>query len=235
MDTYGDMVTLLLCFFVLLYSMSTMDQAKWIALVQALNPNAQITDTGAPGGPNETGETIVTDPEQAAEDLEQIYLSVKQYTESAGLSDQVTVTKGNGYVFISFDDAVFFGPDSPVLLDSGKEVLDQISESLAASSASINELRVLGHTAQGSPDRPNNPVVDRTLASSRATNVTIYLQEKNFIDPSRLISMGFGQWRPIADNDTSEGRASNRRVELIVTGAALEDSVETYYTIRSGE
>ena len=94
---------------------------------------------------------------------------------------------------------------------------------------------MLGHTAQGNPDTPNNPVVDRTLASSRATNVTIYLQEKDFIDPSRLISMGFGQWRPIADNDTSEGRACNRRVELIVTGAELGDSVETYYTIRSGE
>ena len=48
MDTYGDMVTLLLCFFVMLYSMSTLDKEKWIALVQSFNPTEEVTETQPP-------------------------------------------------------------------------------------------------------------------------------------------------------------------------------------------
>ena len=63
----------------------------------------------------------------------------------------------------------------------------------------------------------NNVTADRFLASNRATVVTIYLQEKDIIDPARLVSVGYGEWRPVSSNDTSAGRAENRRVELIVT------------------
>ena len=73
---------------------------------------------------------------------------------------------------------------------------------------------------------------------NRATVVTIYLQEKNVIDPARLISVGYGQWRPVFSNDTPEGQAHNRRVELVISGLNLEseegDSVSRYYTMRDG-
>ena len=69
--------------------------------------------------------------------------------------------------------------------------------------------------------------------------VTVYLQEKNIIDPARLVSVGYGQWRPVADNSTADGRAQNRRVELLVTGLDLQsgggDDITQYYTMRSGE
>jgi len=66
--------------------------------------------------------------------------------------------------------------------------------------------------------------------------VLIYLQEMDILDPARMISMGYGQFRPVADNATREGRAKNRRVELIVTGkdltSTLGDQIEQYYTER---
>ena len=142
-------------------------------------------------------------------------------------------------MFISFDDTIFFDGDSYVLKDGGKAILDQIAVPLAEASESINEIRVLGHTAQASPDRPNYVDVDRFLSSDRATVVTIYLQEKNIIDPSRLVSVGYGQWRPVSDNDDAEGRAKNRRVELLVTGldvsSEIGDDIAQYYTMRSGQ
>ena len=241
MDTYGDMVTLLLCFFVLLYSMCTMDQAKWLAFVQALNPDAIIVEEsqGAEGGPEAGSEPVEIDGESVEEQLENLMLSVSEFIQNSQMEEQMTVTKGSGYVFISFDDTVFFAPDSAVLLESGKEILDAVCVSLAEMSEGIDEVRVLGHTAQGNPNQPNNPVVDRTLSGTRAINVTIYMQQKNFMDPARLISMGYGQWRPIADNNSSEGRAQNRRVELIVTGLDVDevngDSVKQYYTMRDSE
>lgn len=237
MDTYGDMVTLLLCFFVMLYSMSSLDQNRWIALVQSFNPNAEIAEMVTGGNGNEEG---VQSPSEAQvqQDMQELYESLSTYVEQQNMANQVTITKGSGYVFITFDDTVFFGPDSAVLLESGQVVLDGVAKSLKPYSQSIGEIRVLGHTAQGDPNHPNNPVVDRTLSSTRANNVAIYLQEQDVIDPAKLVSIGYGQWRPVASNDTSEGRAQNRRVELIVTGLNTNvlagDSMEEYYTMRSG-
>ena len=71
-------------------------------------------------------------------------------------------------------------------------MLDDVAKPLAEASQSINEVRVLGHTAQADPNRQNYVDYDRFLASNRATVVTIYLQEKNVIDPARLISVDNG-------------------------------------------
>ena len=245
MDTYGDMVTLLLCFFVMLYSMSRMDESKWIALVQSFNPGyavdepSQIVVPGEIANEPVTGLPSALTQDQVEAALEELYVSMSEYAASAGLQDMVSLSKGSGYVFISFDDTIFFDGDSYVLKDGGKAILDQIAVPLAEASESINEIRVLGHTAQASPDRPNYVDVDRFLSSDRATVVTIYLQEKNIIDPARLVSAGYGQWRPIASNDTAETRAQNRRVELIISGIQPDstegDSLEQYYTIRGEE
>lgn len=235
MDTYGDMVTLLLCFFVMLYSMSTMDQKKWEQIVESFNPSEQVDEIIQSVEPVQPPMTSQMTQEEVDQDLEKLYQSIKQYIEQEGLSNQVSVGKGSGYVFISFDDTVFFNGDSYVLLDAGKQILDKVALSISEVSESINEIRVLGHTAQAKPDELNTPSVDRFLASNRATVVTVYLQEKNVIDPARLVSVGYGQWRPVSDNNSSQGRAKNRRVELIVTGLDLDeengDDITQYYTM----
>ncbi|WP_071435162.1 OmpA/MotB family protein [Angelakisella massiliensis] len=231
MDTYGDMVTLLLCFFVMLYSMSNMDKNKWIALVASLNPSQNIEEVV---NQEQGGGVTQTEIDQ---NMDELYQTLSQYIAESGLSDKASLTRGSGYVFVSFDDTVFFDGDSYVLREDGKKVLDQIALPLSEAGESINEIRVLGHTAQMVPDRPNNVEADRFLASNRATMVTIYLQEKNIIDPARLVSVGYGQWRPVAENDTSADREKNRRVELVVSGLQLDgeygDSITQYYTMRS--
>lgn len=247
MDTYGDMVTLLLCFFVLLYSMSTIDQQKWVQLVQSFNPdaiheitenkgnNGQIADPTTPVDGDQS-ENNVTTQQQVDQALEQLYLDLQMYVAQQGAAENISVTKGGGYVFISFNDAVFFDGDSYVLRSDGEEVLNEVGEIIRKAAPAIDELRVLGHTAQGDPNKPNNPSTDRFLASNRATVVLVYLQEMDILDPARMISMGYGQFRPVAENDTREGRAKNRRVELIVTGldiaSTLGDGIEQYYTER---
>ncbi|WP_294852497.1 flagellar motor protein MotB [uncultured Oscillibacter sp.] len=246
MDTYGDMVTLLLCFFVLLYSMSTIDQQKWVQLVQSFNPDATHEVTENSGNNGQLADpTTPVDGEQSDSSLtqaqivasiEQLYQDLKSYVAQQGAAENISVTKGDGYVFISFNDAVFFDGDSYVLRQDGKEVLEDVGMIVGKASLAIDELRVLGHTAQGDPGKPNNPTVDRFLSSDRAAVVLIYLQEMDILDPARMISMGYGQFRPVADNATREGRAKNRRVELIVTGkdltSTLGDQIEQYYTER---
>ena len=64
---------------------------------------------------------------------------------------------------------------------------------------------------------PNEPISDRFLASNRATEVLLYIQQKNVIDPAKLVSSGYGQHRPISSFETRESRAKNRRVEILIT------------------
>lgn len=254
MDTYGDMVTLLLCFFVLLYSMSTISEENWKAIVQSFNPSAidAMKITSGDSGPvaDETDglgldEGIGPEPaEQITQEdvinaLQQLYESLKEYSESSEQGQNIEIVKGDGYVFVSFNDAVFFDGDSYVLRRDGEEILDVVSEALNAAAPYIDELRVMGHTAQAVANRRNNPRTDRFLASNRATIVTVYIQTRCDLDPARIISMGYGQHRPVASNDTPETRRRNRRVELLITGqdllSKIGDSLQQYSSIRAGE
>lgn len=235
MDTYGDMVTLLLCFFVLLYSMSTLDQQKWEALVRSFNPDAlpEVTETVGNDGPV-ADPTTALQQEDIEVSIEQLYQDIKEYIAQQGAQQNISVTKGDGYVFLSLNNAVFFEGDSYNLRQDGKRVLNDLGVILGKVSNSIDEVRILGHTAQATANDLNNPTVDRFLSSNRATVVLVYLQEMKLLDPARMVSVGYGQWRPISSNDTSTERAKNRRVEMIITGknveSSLGDSITQYYT-----
>ncbi len=236
MDTYGDMVTLLLCFFVLLYSMSTLDQQKWIQLVKSFNPDAipEITEMQGNDGP-------IADPVQTSQDdIEHLFQDLQEFIAAQNAQESMSVTKGDGYVFLSLNDAVFFDGDSYLLRQEGRVVLDAVGAMLGSVSDSIDELRILGHTAQAEPNRLNDPMVDRMLSTNRANRVLVYLQSLDSmkgLHPARMIAQGHGQWRPIASNDTGKERARNRRVEIIVTGKnvdnTLRDSLDQYYTDRN--
>ena len=252
MDTYGDMVTLLLCFFVLLYSMSTISEDKWKAIVQSFNPNSIEAPTMIDGG-NEgpladptdgAGMDVGNEPEITAEEveaaLEALFEALQSYAEENAAQDVIEVTKGDGYVFVSFADAVFFNGDSTVLRTDGQAILDVVIGALEPAVPYVDELRVMGHTAQADPRRPNSISGDRNISSGRATNVVIYILENCAdLDPARVSSVGYGQWRPVDTNETAEGRAHYRRVELLITGKDLEskigDALEQYQSIRSGD
>jgi len=254
MDTYGDMVTLLLCFFVLLYSMSTISEDKWKAIVLSFNPNARPTQTeiisGNQNGPSADddleGNIPMTEEEikaAAQEEIDQaieaLYQAMKSYAAQSEDGKNISVTKGDGYVFVSFNDAVFFDGDSYVLRKDGERVLTAVSEIMSKAEKYIDEVVVMGHTAQGNPGKANTVKVDRFLSSNRATIVTVFIQEHSTLSGARLISQGNGQWRNVADNDTAANRAKNRRVEIMITGKdlynELGDSIEQYESIRTGE
>lgn len=242
MDTYGDMVTLLLCFFVLLYSISSIDQTKWMLVVQSFNKSALVSTSDAPQGPEgEDGKEGGNDMPMTQDEVEVALDELYRYLQETVANDSVAVSRGDGYVFLSFNDTVFFDGDSYQLRSDGKAILDKIIPAFNQAGPFIDEVRILGHTAQAVENAPNRPETDRFLASNRATEVTIYFQKNTDpeqLEPARLISVGYGQWRPVAPN-TNDTRYQNRRVELIITGKELDsvlgDSIAKYYTMREGE
>lgn len=240
MDTYGDMVTLLLCFFVLLYSMSTISEDNWKAIVQSFNPSAVETPTATTGagGPiaDDQGNTgnIEEMQEQVEQDMQSLLEAIQDFVEQESMQDTVSVQQDGGKIFITFSQSVFFDGDSPVLRQEAYPILDGVSAMLDNVADSIDEVRVQGHTARVGND-PNRTYNDRTLASQRATNVIIYIQDHGIVNPARLVSEGFGEWRPIGDNRTAEGRAKNRRVEMIISGRDIQAEIDGKSTLSEFE
>lgn len=212
LNTYADMITLILIFFVLLFSMSTIDAAKYKQLVEIFNPAAVYETTGTATesdgatSPNEdiTVEEIV--------DLEDLYQYLSQYTKENGLDDAVSIEKNESSVAIKFMSSIFFEPDSARIKAGGQQILIDIGKAFKAVEPTVKSIRIDGHTAQA-----DSPIDDRDLSSSRANEVLRFLQNGYISDPSKLLSVGFGQYRPIAPNDTEENRAKNRRVEILIS------------------
>lgn len=233
MDTYGDLVTLLLCFFVLLYSISSVDQAKWIQVVKSFNPDAkevsQIAQNPDIDANDEVPGGVETD-QLDMDEFNELYESLKKAVEEAGLEGEVELFKGDGYTFITFQDNVFFDGDSSIIKEGGQSILEQFSAMVSGVSDSVKEIQVLGHTTQADPNVQNEPEGDRVLSAERAARVAAYIQVRTNLSPEKIVSVGYGQFRPIAPFDTAENRAKNRRVELLITKSdSVEQSLEEYY------
>ena len=131
MDTYGDMVTLLLTFFVMLYSMSSLNQQKWEIFVKSIIPNSGMgeeqqvaIDQEAGAGTYDVEGTMDTDVEPPAQvDMGKLYLALAQELDQNQIGG-ATVSRGDGYTFLVFEDQAFFDGDSSVLF--AKSILDLI-------------------------------------------------------------------------------------------------------------
>ena len=238
MDTYGDLVTLLLCFFVLLFSQSTIEQAKWEKLIQAFqNPTddpQQIVISPDESGDNMSGNVGQQDPTTELEiDFSELAEAIKNIAEDMGQSENVTVEAGGNMMFIRFKNDLLFDPNSSVLKSAARNFLTEVGTLLKNQEEEISVIRVNGHTATVSAGG-GQYINDRLLSSDRANAVLMYLEDVMHIEPKKLISMGYGRNYPIASNDTEEGRAQNRRVELMILGATGGSADEYWSSIFSG-
>lgn len=238
MDTYGDMVTLLLTFFVLLFAMSSLDKDKWEIFVKAfqnkfstedqmviiLDPDAEevgnedVKPSGeTPTVGNQAEEITEIDDVEAFDDL---YLFLKKYFEDQGMKDSVTLHSGDGFVYISFDNSIFFAGDDYQLLPNTRALLGVVCQVLTQIEPQIGEVHSHGHTAQEFADRPNNIPFDRTLSSNRATQVAIFIEQNSTVTGERIKSTGHGQHMPLKAHDgTEDTRQLNRRCELVIAKA----------------
>lgn len=218
LDTYGDMVTLLLTFFVMLYASSSFDEGKWQYILQAfaskgsiINPvvgDSKASDSDSPGYPEEEplGEG------ELPQTFDQLYQYLVNYVNDNKLQESVQVDKGQANVYMKFKNSIFFSGDSDILLPTGINVLDNIGKGLKAVDDKILVVKISGHTAIS----PGSVKDDTELSSTRAVNVLKYLRDHDIVARQKLISVGMGSNRPVAPNDNEENRAKNRRVEIII-------------------
>jgi chemotaxis protein MotB len=253
--TYADMITLLMVLFIVLYSISQVDLAKFKQLKSGIaggfgGPTALAAVQGG-AGPLEGGgavfEAQVTgnDTQQSASTSAQAALAdvqsrvnaarqeksvlqaaqqqIQHSLDAAGLGDAVQFRlEARGLVVTIVSDKVLFDPGEADLRPEGAAILDQLA---AALGTLPNKLSIEGHT-------DNTPISGRypsnwELSTARATTVLRSLIEQHGIGPDRLQAAGYADTQPVASNATAEGRAANRRVEIVVLGdvaAAMENS-----------
>lgn len=218
MNTYADMVTLLLCFFVLLYSMSTIDAEKYHAIANAFSAKdiAELPESLV--GNNETMEEQYAYPGPGGIEggIAEAMDSLNEYIKEQNLQDYIEVYHGDGYEFVRFKDNLMFSGNSYKLLEKSKFLLDAFCTAITPFTNEIQELRIMGHTTQANAFENKDVEGDRYLSSNRANAVLNYIYAKNILPPERLIAIGYGQHHPIAGFDTEENRAKNRRVEIVI-------------------
>lgn len=222
MDTYGDMITLVLTFFVLLYSMSSMDSSKWQYIAEAFSKgkisDTQIQVVGEPDPENDptavyddTIPEVNMDEYDEIVDFEDFFMYLQEVITTNDLQESVGLEMSNTGVYMRFRDNVFFAGDSDVLLDEGKYILDIISDGIRSVNERIHAIKVSGHTAGAA----NSDANEWTLSSGRATSVINYMLSLDTCDAEKFSAAGYGKYRPVDTNDTEEGRRQNRRVEIV--------------------
>ncbi|MCK9479799.1 MAG: OmpA family protein [Firmicutes bacterium] len=223
MNTYGDMVTLLLTFFVLLYSFSSIDAEKWQALVISLSGGQRgVMQHTAHTSDSELQQDIDFAQLQAElAEFQRLYDSIVRYVEENNLAAQILLSHTDNEIQMRFVDNVLFDSGKANLKPAASNILSQIATALTSHRDSIKMVRIEGHTDNvviNTSEFPSN----WELSTTRAVEVLKYLVESNRVEPSMVSAVGYGEYHPIADNDLPSGRASNRRVDFVIARSLNE-------------
>ena len=254
-STFSDLMNLLLCFFVLLFSMSTVDAEKFEMVIASLQSSMSILPAGGSAigdgnmvsaGVNQlefldsyyndlaNSQTMnendvdgekknVSDAykEQELAESEQMAEEVQNAVNQYGLQDLVEVDFNAEYVRISLSGAILFESGSAEFISDARPVLDKISKIL--DNYDKNVIEVEGHTDNVPIVSPGKYEDNDVLSMYRALNVADYIRDVSSLNPAHIKSSGRGEYMPVADNSTAEGRALNRRVEIKIYNSYNSD------------
>ena len=219
LTTYGDLMTLLLCFFVLLFAYSSIDSVKFQEVILSLRGALGIMDSG----PSLLHESVLPAPSARTQmdiptdrrtRISQLVTRVAALLEARGIEGVVGVREDTRGVVIRFRDAVLFDFARHDVKASARPLLDDIAEILAELEY---EILIEGHT-DDIPTRPGSIYESNwDLSTRRAVQVLSYfLEESGLAPPERFAAAGYGEYRPIVENDTEGNRALNRRVDIVL-------------------
>ncbi len=226
MTTYGDMVTLLLCFFVLLFSFSVVDAQKFQSMIQSFQGSLGILESGTTIEPSEyissaLDSELTTKQLEELEDFRKLEERLKEYLNEQHLDTDVLVNLETRGLVLRFQDNILFHSGMANIREEFKEILDVISEFLEEPEFEEKHIRIEGHTDTVPVDPSGKYETNWELSVARASNVVRYLIEDARLNAMRFSASGYSEYHPVAPNDTRENKAKNRRVDIVILKSEL--------------
>lgn len=242
--TYGDLMNLLLIFFIILYSMSQVDAQKFEQLsssfqsafgdypkgniinqgggganiLPSMNPSGSPAPTPAPSAGSGNG---LTAEERGTQEVKQ---KVEQLITQQNLQGNLEVELQERGVVISITANLLFASGSAEIEKDSLPVLDKIGNILLAVPG--NNIRIEGHT-DNDPIKTSLYPSNWELSSARATNVLRRLVDNAGIKPNVISSVGYGEYRPKVPNVNDANKAVNRRVDIVIIKSIFDATEPT--------
>lgn len=234
--SYADFITLLFAFFVVMYSISSVNEGKYKVLSETLEgvfnesersmEPIQVGEHRRISDLENNGNNLIkpifdreqpTPKEFPKEDdpsleLERLAGEFNQTFEDLIFEEHLVIEQKENWIEIALDDSVVFGRGDREPLDAGLEVLERIARILAPMD---NVMMIQGHT-DNIPVRGQGAFSNWELSALRAAIVVKYLSLEG-IAPERMSAVGFGEHKPVASNGSVQGRRKNRRIVILVS------------------
>ena len=220
--TFADLMSLLMCFFVLLLSFSELDRQKYKevagSLAQAFGIQRKTPAFESPKAQNIIARAFDRELQIATRDKQEIGREVKKEVENRfqDLKDLIQVEVRDGKVTIRLMGETTFDSGSAQIKSQLMPLLLKIGTVL---SEAKGDVIIAGHT-DNVPVDGNRYRSNLDLSAARAVSVAEYFINQTPMVPKRISTMGYGKYRPIESNETPEGRKKNRRVEIILSNAS---------------
>lgn len=242
MNTFADLMNLLLCFFVMLFSMSSVNEEKFEKVIASFQSTFSILPGGgasigegelissgisqlenfdsyynqqlssqSDGQTEEEKDITEAYEQQELEESEDMAQQLENALSQYGIQDDVEVDFNAEYVTLNMNGALLFDSASAELRDEAYPLVNKLGKILVTYDNNIIEVE--GHT-DNVPIHSSKYEDNNVLSMYRALAVANYLRDTTPLDPAYIKSSGRGEYVPIADNATPEGRARNRRVEI---------------------
>lgn len=236
LTTYSDLVTLLLTFFVLLFSMASIDNKRFEEVAQSLRSAFMSISNGEIFYNNDGKDLVSIFDENMPEDLLEDNITnnnkgdlgdademkkdavsefreqVEQLISEMELDEYVQIIDEKTSLTLRIDSVILFDLGKADIKESGKETIRKVAKLMKE----INtEITVQGHT-DNLPIHTSLFPTNWELSTKRATNVVLFLVNECSLDPRKLTATGNGEFRPIAPNDTEENRQKNRRIDIVI-------------------
>lgn len=239
MTTYSDMITLILVFFILLFSMSQIDLEKFEAISESFrdrmifdfqptsidmensSSHSNVEEMGKHFHELKTSEALNDEDDEDEKDdkkdrdgdeLDKLMEEIEAYLDENDLNDVISASRTERGVVLVLEESLLFDTAEADILEDGKPFLNKIGELL---SEIPNQVEVEGHTDDRSIDTSRYPS-NWELSGARASGVIRFLLDKNDFDDARFTATGYGDTRPTVDNDSPENWRKNRRVEIVI-------------------
>lgn len=216
--TYADLITLLLIYFIVLFSMSSINAEKFSELSKSLSIifSGQVGRSGVLDG----GRSVIPgkqnlNPNKHMQNTEE---KIKRLIQKMGLQGKITTEQQMRGLVISVKDTVLFRQGSADMDSRAHDLVTEVGKILKDMP---NSIRIEGHT-DNVPIHTVKYYSNWELSTARATNVLHYLIESSGISPERLSAAGYAEFRPAVPNANDSGKAINRRVDIVMLNDEFE-------------